>query len=167
MSSAGPKTVVDPRGHRPLSRGSETYSPARNNPPPVSGGSQYRGRPTAAPARGMEQEKDEQPEAGGCTHASEQMGVLCPTGCELKTAMLKQERNVKEEVRKMQKDVDDLSRSTNNVYNYVDGMSTALRERQLVSNENGDLVSQYTDDLETQHAFAKEAIDTRLPSLTL
>ncbi|CAB1344991.1 unnamed protein product [Coregonus sp. 'balchen'] len=61
-------------------------------------------------------------------------GVLCPTGCELKTAMLKQERNVKEEVRKMQKDVDDLSRSSNNVYTYVDGMSTALRERQLVSN---------------------------------
>ncbi|KAK6291661.1 hypothetical protein J4Q44_G00374460 [Coregonus suidteri] len=66
-----PKTVVDPRGHRPSSRGSETYSPARNSPPPVSGGSQYRGRPTAAPARGTEQEKDEQPEAGGCTHASE------------------------------------------------------------------------------------------------
>ncbi|XP_064881268.1 fibrinogen beta chain-like [Oncorhynchus nerka] len=160
-----PKKVVDPRGHRPLSRGSETYSPVRNNPPPVSGGSQYRGRPTVAPARSVAaQEKDEQPEAGGCTHASEQMGVLCPTGCELKTAMLKQERNVKDEVKRMQKDVDDLSRSSNTIYNYVDGMSSALRERQLVSNENGDLVSQYTDSLESQHAFAKEAIDTVFPS---
>ncbi|XP_036814252.1 fibrinogen beta chain-like [Oncorhynchus mykiss] len=159
-----PKTVVDPRGHRPLSKGRETYSPARNNPAPISGGSHYRGRPTEAPARGTEQEKEEQPEAGGCTHASEQMGVLCPTGCELKTAILKQERSVKEEVRRMQKDVDDLSRSSNTIYNYVDGMSSALRERQLVSNENGDLVSQYTDDLETQHVYAKEAIDTVFPS---
>lgn len=32
------------------------------------------------------------------------------------------------------------------------------------STENGDLVSQYTDSLESQHAFAKEAIDTVFPS---
>ena len=48
--------------------------------------------------------------------------------------MLKQERNVKDEVKRMQKDVDDLSRSSNTIYNYVDGMSSALRERQLDSN---------------------------------
>lgn len=34
----------------------------------------YRGRPTPAPVGGRQmQEKVEQPEAGGCTHASEEM----------------------------------------------------------------------------------------------
>ncbi|MGU1914735.1 hypothetical protein ACSESZ_29435, partial [Pseudomonas aeruginosa] len=61
------------------------------------------------------QEKEEQPEAGGCTHASEEMGVLCPTGCELKTALLKQERNVKISINELKPQVDDLSRASNNV----------------------------------------------------
>ncbi|XP_019898879.2 fibrinogen beta chain isoform X1 [Esox lucius] len=159
-----PVKVFDPRGHRPLDKKREVYNPVRNAPPPISGGSRYQGRPTEAPVGRQEYEKQEQPDAGGCTHASEEMGELCPTGCELKSAIVKQERNVKGEVSKLQKDVDDLSRSANTIYNYVDGMSNALRERQLVSNENGDLVTRYTDDLETQHAFAKEAITTVFPS---
>ncbi|KAJ8008506.1 hypothetical protein DPEC_G00105590 [Dallia pectoralis] len=168
VEKADPKAPVDPRGHRPLDKAREVYNPVRYVPPPISGGSRYTVRPTEAPIGRQEhvddEDKTEQPDAGGCTHASKRMGELCPTGCELRTAMLKQERNVKVEVNKLQKDVDTLSRSSNDIYNYVDGMSNALRERQLVSNENGDLVTQYTEDLETQHAFAKEAINTVFPS---
>ncbi|KAM3857483.1 uncharacterized protein ACN63O_018510 [Diretmus argenteus] len=129
------KPAIDARGHRPVSRGRETYTPTRYVPPPISGGGRYRGRPTQAPAKGpQEEEKVEHPEAGGCTHASEQMGILCPTGCELKTTLVKQERNVKQAMADLKPQVDDLSQSTNNVYNYVDSMSNALRERQLVIN---------------------------------
>ncbi|XP_078137883.1 fibrinogen beta chain [Centroberyx gerrardi] len=158
-------STVDARGHRPTSRGRDTYTPRRNAPPPISGGGRYRGRPTAAPARGAQvQEKEEQPEAGGCTHASEQMGVLCPTGCELKTTLIKQERNVKQSVNELRSQVDDLSRSSNNIYNYVDSMSNSLRERQRIVNGNNRVVSQYTGTVEEQHAYIKETVDTAFPS---
>ncbi|KAM6949262.1 fibrinogen beta chain [Aplochiton taeniatus] len=157
--------VTDPRGHRPTTRGREVYVAPRYNPPPISGGGRYRGRATAAPARaGQEQEKVEQPEAGGCTHAAEEMGVLCPNGCELKTALQKQERNVKGEVSKLRTQVDELSRSSNSIYDYVEGLSNQLRERQRVYDDNTNVVGVYTDTLEEQHRVVKEAVDTVFPS---
>lgn len=120
----------------------------------------------------MQAQKEEQPDAGGCTHASERMvrrrlvwvhycipigceawfsplildlfklvllslgskkGVLCPTGCELKNTILKQERNVRPTVTQLKTDVDDLNRNTNSIYKYVNGLSDELRERQKVT----------------------------------
>nr|CBX31964.1 fibrinogen beta chain precursor [Plecoglossus altivelis] len=158
-------TEVDPRGHRPVSRGGGGYTAPRQGPPPVSGRGSYRVRPTAAPLvpKG-EQEKDVQPDAGGCTHASVQMGLLCPTGCELKTALLKQESNVRREVQKLKREVDELSRSSNTVVTYVVDMSNNLRERQQVRNENGNTVTEYTGELEEQHAYVKEVVDSGFPS---
>ncbi|XP_006810524.2 fibrinogen beta chain-like, partial [Neolamprologus brichardi] len=128
-------TAVDARGHRPLQRGRETFTGNRYAPPPVSGGSRYRGRPTPAPVGGRQiQEKVEHPEAGGCTYGSEEMGVLCPTGCDLKTTLVKQERNVKRSIDELKPQVNDLSQSSNTVFNYVNGISNSLRERQRLSN---------------------------------
>uniref|UniRef100_A0A3P8TKL7 Fibrinogen beta chain n=1 Tax=Amphiprion percula TaxID=161767 RepID=A0A3P8TKL7_AMPPE len=156
---------VNARGHRPLVKGREYYSRNRNAPPPISGGSRYRGRPTSAPVGGQKvEEKVQQPEAGGCSHASEQMGVLCPTGCELKTTLLKQEDDVKRSIRQLKPQVEDLSRSSNNIFNYVNGMSITLRERQRVFNDNNRVVGQYTDRVEEQHAYIKETVDTVFPS---
>uniref|UniRef100_A0A669CNW9 Fibrinogen beta chain n=1 Tax=Oreochromis niloticus TaxID=8128 RepID=A0A669CNW9_ORENI len=135
-------TAVDARGHRPLQRGRETFAGNRYAPPPVSGGSRYRGRPTPAPVGGRQiQEKVEQPEAGGCTHASEEMSI-----------------------NELKPQVNDLSRSSNTVFNYVNGISNSLRERQRVSNDNSRVVSQYTDRVEEQHAYIKEIVDTVFPS---
>ena len=157
--------TVDARGHRPLTKGRDSYNPNRYAPPPISGGGRYRGRPTVAPVgRPQAQEKVEQPEAGGCTHASEEMGVLCPTGCELKTALQKQERSVKTSISQLRPQVDDLSRSSNTVYNYVNSLSNSLRERQRIVNDNSRVVSQYTDRVEEQHAYIKETVDTVFPS---
>ncbi|KAI4891312.1 hypothetical protein NFI96_033521 [Prochilodus magdalenae] len=153
--------VVDPRGHRPVSRG-EIYIPVAA-PPPVSGQGRYRGRPTAAPTFGPLEVKEEQPDRGGCTHASETMGVLCPTGCELKASLLKQERNVKPTVIQLKKEVDALSQTSNSVYRYVTDLTAEVTERQKISDGNGQLVGQYTDDLEVQHAYVKEAIDVNFP----
>ncbi|KAG7496972.1 fibrinogen beta chain [Solea senegalensis] len=165
-STSGNKTgKVDARGHRPTTSGRDTYTPHRYSPPPINTGSRYRGRPTPAPARGSQsQEKEPMPEAGGCTHAAEEIGVLCPTGCELQTMLLKQERNVKTSINELRPQVNELSRSTNNIYNYVNSMSSSLRERQRVVSDNGRVVHQYTDQVEEQHAFIKETVDTVFPS---
>ncbi|XP_036407312.1 fibrinogen beta chain [Megalops cyprinoides] len=159
------RSVIDPRGHRPSSRGGDRYSSYQPAPPPISGGGRYGARPGAAqtlPVQG--QKKKEYPDLGGCTHLSEQLGVLCPTGCELKMTILKQERTVKPAVAALKRDVDDLSRSSNSIYRYVNGLSSALRERQRVSYDNGNVVGEYTDNLEEQHAFVKTTIDTTFPS---
>ncbi|XP_016375378.1 fibrinogen beta chain [Sinocyclocheilus rhinocerous] len=158
-----PKEILDPRGHRPVSRGRETYSAGPAAPPPISGGSRYRGRPTAAPVGKLVLEKEEQPDSGGCNHMSEKMGVLCPTGCDLKKTLQKQERNVRPTVDQLKRSVDELTQSTNSVYGYVLDMTTEVAQRQRVSEGNGLLVGQYTDSLETQHAYIKDAVDITFP----
>ncbi|XP_074518071.1 fibrinogen beta chain [Halichoeres trimaculatus] len=159
-------STVDARGHRPRERGRDSYNPSRYNPPPISGGSRYRGRPSQPTTGGSTQvqEKKEIPDAGGCTHASEEMGVLCPNGCELKTTLMKQEKNVKGSIRELKPLVDDLSHSSNNIYNYVNSISVSLRERQRIITDNNRVVSQYNDNVEEQHAYIKEVVDTTIPS---
>uniref|UniRef100_A0A1A8IXJ0 Fibrinogen beta chain n=2 Tax=Nothobranchius kuhntae TaxID=321403 RepID=A0A1A8IXJ0_NOTKU len=164
-SANNASATVDARGHRPVIKGRETYNTNKYVPPPISGGGRYRGRPTAAPPGGrQEQVKVEQPEAGGCTHAAEEMGVLCPTGCELKTALLKQERNVRSSINQIKPEIDELSRSSNTIFNYIHSMSNSLRERQRVSNENDAVIGRYTDQVEQQHAYIKQTVDTVFPS---
>ncbi|XP_055085136.1 fibrinogen beta chain [Periophthalmus magnuspinnatus] len=157
--------TVDARGHRPLTRGRELYLSSRYNPPPISSGGRYSGRPSTTTVTGpQQQEKVEQPESGGCTHAMDEMGVLCPNGCELKTMLQKQERSVRISLNSLRPQVEELSRESNQVFNYVKSMSTNLRERQRVINNNNDVVGQYTDRVEEQHAYIKETVDTHLPS---
>ncbi|KAM9425665.1 fibrinogen beta chain [Pholidichthys leucotaenia] len=157
--------AVDARGHRPVMHGSETYNPTRYVPPPVSGRGRYRGRPTPPPVGGVhKQEKVPPPDAGGCMHISEEMGVLCPTGCELKTMIQKQERSVRTSINELRPQVDELSRSSNTLYDHVNHMSHTVRERQKVSNDNNRVIGQYTDSVEEQHAYIKDVVDTTFPS---
>lgn len=63
--------ILDPRGHRPVSRG-EVYTPVVAAPP-ISGRGRYGVRPTAVPT-GMPQEQKREPvDSGGCKHASEEI----------------------------------------------------------------------------------------------
>ncbi|CAJ1048269.1 fibrinogen beta chain-like [Xyrichtys novacula] len=164
-ASGKSNATVDARGHRPKERGRDSYNAPRYNPPPISGGNRYRGRPTTTTAtRPQVQEKKQVPDAGGCQHASEEMGVLCPNGCELKTMMQKQEKNVKSSISELKPQVDELSHSSNNVFNFVNSISISLRERQKVIGENNRVVGQYTDNVEEQHAYIKEIVDTTFPS---
>ncbi|XP_051559339.1 fibrinogen beta chain [Myxocyprinus asiaticus] len=160
-SKKKPAEEVDPRGHRP--KGRETYSPGPAAPPPIGGLSRYRGRPTVAPVGKAAQEKEEYQDAGGCNHMSEAMGVMCPTGCELKKTLIKQERNVRPAVDQLKRSVDDLYQSTNSVHGYVMDMTSEVTQRQRVTQGNGMLVSQYTDSLENQHSFIKDAVDVTFP----
>ncbi|ROL45478.1 Fibrinogen beta chain [Anabarilius grahami] len=142
-----PKETVDARGHRPVNRGRETYSAGQAAPPPISGGGRYGGRPTSAPVGKATQEKKEYPESG----------------CELKKSLLKQERNVKPTVDQLKRSVDELTQSTNSIYGYVLDMTAEVAQRQRVSEGNGLLVGQYTDSLEDQHSFIKDAVDVTFP----
>ncbi|KAG7236294.1 hypothetical protein INR49_001210 [Caranx melampygus] len=160
----GERPGVDARGHRPLSHGRDVYNPRRYSPSPVGGRGRYRGRPTPAPTARQVEEKEEQPDDGGCTHASVEMGVLCPNGCDLKTTLLKQQRNVRMVVNELKPQVEDLSRNSNNIFKYVNSMSISLRERQRIDNDNNRVQGQYTDSVEEQHAYIKETVDTVFPS---
>lgn len=60
-------------------------------------------------------------------------GVLCPTGCELKTALLKQEHDIKPTVAQLKRDVENLSQTSNTVYRYVDDLTSELTERQRIN----------------------------------
>ncbi|XP_010767520.1 fibrinogen beta chain-like, partial [Notothenia coriiceps] len=72
--TTSPETTVDVRGHRPTTRGRDTYTPNSYAPPPISGGARYRGRPSTTPTGAQKvQEKEVQPDEGGCTHAAEEM----------------------------------------------------------------------------------------------
>lgn len=66
--------LTDPRGHRPLSRGREVYTPVAA-PPPVSGRGRYGPRPTAVTEKQLQEEKKEIIDSGGCIHASEAMVI--------------------------------------------------------------------------------------------
>uniref|UniRef100_A0A672YLB7 Fibrinogen beta chain n=1 Tax=Sphaeramia orbicularis TaxID=375764 RepID=A0A672YLB7_9TELE len=145
---------VDARGHRPLDRQRERYNPNRYVPPPVSGGSRYRGRPST-PTTGVAQveEKVEQPESGGCTHASEEMGVLCPNGCELKTMLQKQERNVKT-----------VQNTSGHSFIEVVEMRCHRPVFPVFVLDNNNVVGQYTERVEEQHTYIKETVDTIFPS---
>ncbi|KAL0204139.1 hypothetical protein M9458_002157, partial [Cirrhinus mrigala] len=90
-------------------------------------------------------------------------GVLCPTGCELKKTLVKQERNVRPTVDQLKRSVAELTQSTNSVYGYVLDMTAEVAQRQKVSEGNGLVAGQYTDSLETQHAYIKDAVDVTFP----
>ncbi|KAJ0055575.1 hypothetical protein NL108_005460, partial [Boleophthalmus pectinirostris] len=91
-------------------------------------------------------------------------GVLCPNGCELKTMLQKQERNVKTSINQLRPQVEELTRESNNIFNYMKSMSNNLRERQVIIRDNNNVVGQYTNRVEEQHAYIKETVDTLLPS---
>ncbi|XP_061664970.1 fibrinogen beta chain [Syngnathoides biaculeatus] len=164
-TNATEETGPDARGHRPLVHGHDHYNPNRYTPPPLGGGGRYRGRPAAASKEHeVPEEKKVHPESGGCSYGAAELGVLCPTGCELKTALLKQERSVASSIKELTPLVLELSRSSNVVYNFATEMSSSLTERQRLIGDNGRVVGQFTAQVEDQHAFIKETVDTVFPS---
>lgn len=155
---------VDARGHRPLVKGREGPIVSQPAPPPISGGSTYRARPTTPPRSAQITQKNIQPDEGGCTHLGEVMGVLCPNGCELKNSLLKQERNVKGTLASLRSEVSALSQNSDHIYQYVSSMSNVIGQRQRQTLDNSNVVGEYTTELEEQHAYLKENLDTTIPS---
>lgn len=57
-------------------------------------------------------------------------GVLCPTGCELRTTLLKQEKTVKPVINDLKVKVNALSESSSTFYEYVTILDDKLVKRQ-------------------------------------
>ncbi|XP_030048091.1 fibrinogen beta chain, partial [Microcaecilia unicolor] len=156
--------IVDPRGHRPINRFREPIPTIRSVPAPIDG-STYRARPTKAPTQSQKiTEETVYPDEGGCKHASDELGVLCPTGCELQKSLVKQERNVKSSLRDLAVNVDKLSVSSVSIYNYVNVMDKAVKDRQKQMKANNDVASVYTSELIQHYTFIKENVDNNIPS---
>uniref|UniRef100_A0A8C3XYH7 Fibrinogen beta chain n=1 Tax=Catharus ustulatus TaxID=91951 RepID=A0A8C3XYH7_CATUS len=155
--------VVDVRGHRPVDKRREMAPTLRPVAPPISGAG-YRPRP---PKRGKTGDKKEQivyPDAGGCKHALEELGVLCPTGCELRTTLLKQEKTVKTVINDLKVKVDTLSESSSTFYEYVTILEDKLVKRQKQKTDNDNLLSQFNTEVELQYSYIKDNLDNNIPS---
>ncbi|XP_072262040.1 fibrinogen beta chain [Pyxicephalus adspersus] len=154
---------VDARGHRPLLAGQKP-APTRRPPPPPVSGSGYRARPTKPPAKGQKKEAIVYPDEGGCKHAYEELGVLCPTGCELRSELLKQEKTVKDSLSSVRPRVESLSQSSTNIYKYASLLGDKVKERQQVNEGNQNVINEYNEDLEEQYTYIKVNMDNNIPS---
>ncbi|XP_062992401.1 fibrinogen beta chain [Elgaria multicarinata webbii] len=156
--------AVDARGHRPLNKKKETLLPVRPAPPPASGGFRYRARPTKPPVAGQRKVPVVYPDRGGCKHFAPELGVLCPTGCVLRTELLKQEKTVKPTVQDLSEAVKRLEQSSSsiNIYTTILDERLAKRQKQLKDNEN--VISQYNKEIEDQYTFIKDNLENNIPS---
>ncbi|XP_063280466.1 fibrinogen beta chain-like [Prinia subflava] len=155
--------VVDVQGHPPVDKRREMVPTLQPVAPPISR-ARYRPRP---PKRGKTGDKKEQivyPDAGGCKHTLEELGVLCPTGCELLATLLKQEKTVKAVFNDLKVKVNTLSESSSTFYEYVTVLEDKLVKRQKQRKDNDDLLSQYNIEVELQYNYIKDNLDSNIPS---
>ncbi|NXT62240.1 FIBB protein, partial [Chaetops frenatus] len=155
--------VLDVRGHRPVDKRREMAPTLRPVAPPISGAG-YRPRPPKRGKTGNKKERIVYPDAGGCKHTLEELGVLCPTGCELQTTLLKQEKTVKAVIHDLKDKVNTLSESSSTFYEYVTILEDKLVKRQKQRKDNDDLLSQYNTEVELHYNYIKDNLDNNIPS---
>ncbi|KAH0616046.1 hypothetical protein JD844_026841 [Phrynosoma platyrhinos] len=155
---------VDARGHRPLNKKREPFPSLRPVAPPPSGGVRYRPRPTKPPVAGQKSKPVVFLDSGGCKHASEELGILCPTGCELRTELLKQEKSVKPTVQDLTEKVKKLEQSSSSIYSYTNLLDERLAKRQKQIRDNQNVISQYNKEVEEHYMFIKDNLDNNVPS---
>ncbi|NXS07063.1 FIBB protein, partial [Neodrepanis coruscans] len=155
--------VIAVRGHRPVDKRREMAPTLRPVAPPVSGAG-YPARPPKPRQKGDKKEHIIYPDAGGCKHPLEELGVLCPTGCELQTTLVKQEKNMKPVVRDLKDKVSKLSESSSTFYEYVTVLDDKLVKRQKQRRDNDDLLSQYNTEVELHYNYIKDNLDNNIPS---
>ncbi|XP_049670798.1 fibrinogen beta chain [Accipiter gentilis] len=151
------------RGHRPLDKRREAAPTLRPVAPPISGAG-YQPRPPKRLKPGEKKEPIIYPDAGGCKHPLEELGVLCPTGCELQTTLVKQEKNVKPVVRDLKDKVSKLSETSTTFYEYVTVLDNKLINRQKQRKDNDDILSQYNTEVELHYSYIKDNLDNNIPS---
>lgn len=152
--------VKDPRGPRP---GSGYHRPETRRP--VISGTRTSRFPTASRAQAQTSRQQKVVnDKGGCTSFIEDLGVLCPSGCVLRTSLLKEESNMKPVVENLQLQVSNLSLSTNRINIYVQTVENEMNQRESRHLGNNDIVTLYNTELEERFSLVKEAVTTTLPS---
>ncbi|NXF91163.1 FIBB protein, partial [Eubucco bourcierii] len=151
------------RGHRPVDKRRESAPTPRPVAPPISGGG-YPARLSKTGKPGDKKEPVTYPDEGGCEHPSKELVVLCPTGCELQTTLLKHEKNVKPVVRDLKDKVSKLSESSTTFYDYVTVLEDKLIKRQKQRKDNDDIFSQYNSEVDLHYNYIKDNLDNNIPS---
>ncbi|MCJ0374985.1 hypothetical protein J0W42_19800, partial [Clostridioides difficile] len=156
-------TVPEARGHRPLDKRRETAPTLRPVAPPISG-TGYQPRPRKPDKQGSKKERIIYPDAGGCKHPLEELGVLCPTGCELQTALVKQEKIVTSVIRDLKDKVTKFSDTSTTFYQYVNMIDDKLIKTQKQRKDNDILLSEYNTEVELHYNYIKDNLDNNIPS---
>ncbi|XP_035404773.1 fibrinogen beta chain isoform X1 [Cygnus atratus] len=151
------------RGHRPLDKRRETAPTLRPVAPPISGPG-YQPRPPKRDKQGSKKERIVYPDAGGCKHPHEELGVLCPTGCELQTALVKQEKTVTSVIRDLKDKVTKFSDTSTTFYQYVTMIDDKLVKTQKQRKDNDILLSEYNTEVELHYNYIKDNLDNNIPS---
>lgn len=157
-----PKSDMGARGHRPRDKKREEAPSLRPVQPPISG-SGYRARP-AKVATSQKQVERKAPDAGGCVHADPDLGVLCPTGCQLQDTLVRQDRTVRDQVNELNNNVEAVSQTSSTTFHYVTLLKDVWEKRQKQLKENENVIHEYTSELETRRIFIDESLNSNIPT---
>uniref|UniRef100_UPI00398F5D07 fibrinogen beta chain n=1 Tax=Pristiophorus japonicus TaxID=55135 RepID=UPI00398F5D07 len=152
--------ISNPHGHRSDSEGN--YQTSNTQPATSSRRSRYQTTPSSNQPKVLD--ADRYPDRGGCKHLSADRGVLCPNGCELRTSLVKEERNMEPIIVDLKLKVSNLTKSTNTMHIYVERVDYEMQQRQSQYTGNNQIVSSYNTELEERFALIKEKVETTLPS---
>ncbi|MBW04433.1 Fibrinogen beta chain, partial [Eschrichtius robustus] len=119
---------LDARGHRPYDKKREEAPSLRPVPPPISGDG-YQARPAKAAIRQKKVER-KPPDADGCLHADPDLGVLCPTGCQLQDTLVKEERPIRKNVEELITNIESVSQTSTSTFQYITLLKNMWKERQ-------------------------------------
>ncbi|XP_024587546.1 fibrinogen beta chain isoform X3 [Neophocaena asiaeorientalis asiaeorientalis] len=119
---------LDARGHRPYDRKREEAPSLRPVPAPISGDG-YKPRPAKTANRQKKVER-KPPDADGCLHADPDLGVLCPTGCQLQDTLVKEERPTRKNVEELITNIESVSQTASSTFQYITLLKNLWKERQ-------------------------------------
>ncbi|XP_068845865.1 fibrinogen beta chain isoform X7 [Capricornis sumatraensis] len=153
---------LDARGHRPYDKRREEAPSLRPVPPPISGGG-YRPRPVTETARQKKVER-KPPDADGCLHADPDLGVLCPTGCQLQDTLVKQERPVRKSVEDLRNNVESVSQTSSSTFEYITQLKNIWKQRQNQVKDNENVVNEYSSHLEKHQLYIHETVNSNIPT---
>ncbi|KAM7140331.1 fibrinogen beta chain [Molossus nigricans] len=156
------KVDVGARGHRPLDKRREEAPSLRPAPAPISKGG-YGARP-AKIIQSQKKLERKAPDAGGCLHADPDLGVLCPTGCQLQEALVQQERPVRNSLNELSNNVESISQTSSTIFRHVTLLKDMWKKQQKQAKDNENVISEYTSDLENRRLFIDESLNSNIPT---
>ncbi|XP_059120742.1 fibrinogen beta chain isoform X1 [Peromyscus eremicus] len=152
---------LDARGHRPIDRRKEGAPSLRPAPPPISGGG-YRARPAKVAASQKKVER-KAPDAGGCHHADPDLGVLCPTGCQLQQTLINQERPIKASVAELNNNIQSVSETSSTTFQYLTLLKDMWKKKQAQVKDNENVINEYSSILEDHRLYIDETVNDNIP----
>ncbi|XP_069782777.1 fibrinogen beta chain [Narcine bancroftii] len=157
------ETVHDPRGPRPLGHGDLPLEMPQRQVYHEESRRRSRYQVSSTPQSQKASQKIIDNDKGGCTYLGSDLGVLCPNGCELKTALLKDEKNMLNVIKNVKLQVSNISWNTSEITSYVKTVNDVMQNRQSRYKGNNHIISSYSNELEERFVLIKEKITT-LPS---